>query len=299
MPHHTSRLRLYARLIRLDKPVGIYLLLWPTLLAFIVAINFLPNTHNKPLSLILTIFVLGVVLMRSAGCAINDWADRHIDGHVKRTQNRPLAAGLIKPREALWVAATLALMALCLLLLLVINQQQWSLLSWAFGGALLAGSYPFTKRFLAIPQAYLGIAFSLGIPMISVAVLDHIPTSLWWLWVANVFWTIAYDTEYAMVDKEDDLKLNIKTSAITFGAFDRLAVLTCHAISLLIWLYLGLQQHWGNAYLLTWVGALLLALYQIKLIWKRQPTDCFKAFLLSHWSGLLMTLGVAANLMLK
>ena len=214
----SKKLTLYIRLIRLDKPIGILLLLWPTLWGLWLAADGVPPLKE------LLIFIAGTVLMRSAGCAVNDYADREFDKHVARTVNRPLTSGQISGTEALVVTAVLTLLAGVLAL-----QLNGLSIKLAVVAAILAGSYPFFKRFFAIPQAYLGIAFGFGIPMAFAAVRNEIPMVAWCLLLANVFWTIAYDTEYALVDKDDDLKIGIKTSAITFGRFDIVAVMGCYA----------------------------------------------------------------------
>ena len=214
----TERLSHYEKLMRLDKPIGILLLLWPTLWGQWLASN------GHPDWLILWIFVMGVVLMRSAGCVINDYADRDFDPHVARTRERPLAAGKVSPKEALLLAAGLSLLAF--LLILPLNAL---VLKLSVVALFLAASYPFTKRFFAIPQAYLGIAFGFGIPMSYAALWGEVPLEAWVLLAANIFWAIAYDTQYAMVDREDDLKIGIKTSAITFGRYDLVAIAVCYA----------------------------------------------------------------------
>ena len=211
-----NKLALYFRLVRADKPIGILLLLWPTLWALWMA------SGGRPDPTIVVIFVLGTALMRSAGCAINDYADRDFDRHVKRTVDRPLTSGRIKGWEALMVAAVLAIVSFLLILPLNTLTKQLSVLA-----VIVAGTYPYFKRFFAIPQAYLGIAFGFGIPMAFAAVQNTVPAVAWWLLVANVFWAVAYDTEYAMVDRDDDLKIGIRTSAITFGRFDVAAVMLC------------------------------------------------------------------------
>ena len=225
-----DRLRLYVQLTRLDKPIGILLLLWPTLWGLWWAAGGWP-----PFKLIV-VFVLGTILMRSAGCVVNDYADREFDRHVERTAHRPLTSGKVGTREALLLALGLTLAASCLLLFLNPLSVKLSVIA-----AILAGSYPFFKRFFAIPQAYLGIAFGFGIPMAFAAVQGQVPAAAWWLLLANVFWTIAYDTEYAMVDKNDDLKIGIKTSAITFGRYDVAAVMLCYALFFVMMAVLGLQ----------------------------------------------------------
>ena len=229
-----NRLWLYMRLVRLDRPIGILLLVWPTLWALWIASRGHPPWQH------VGVFVLGTVLMRSAGCAVNDYADRDFDRHVARTRDRPVTSGRIAPWEALLVAGVLSLLAFALVLTL--NRSVWALSVLA---VVIAGSYPFTKRFLAIPQAYLGIAFGFGIPMAFVAECNALPAISWALLGANIFWAIAYDTEYAMVDREDDMRIGIHTSAITFGRLDVAAVMTCYALTLLILTYVGFsdQRH--------------------------------------------------------
>ena len=229
----------YIRLMRIDKPIGTLLLLWPTLWALWLAAEGWPPLH------ILVIFTIGTFLMRSAGCVINDYADRDFDGHVERTKNRPLATKSVSPREALLLAAGLSLLSFVLILPLD------PLVIWLSVPALfLAASYPFTKRFFAIPQAYLGIAFGFGIPMGFAAVAGEVPAVAWLMLLANVFWAVAYDTEYAMVDRPDDLKIGIKTSAITFGRFDVLAVMLCYAAALGLLAVVGMMTGAGAAYYL-------------------------------------------------
>ena len=216
-----SKFQLYIQLTRLDKPIGILLLLWPTLWGLWIA------GEGHPAPMIVAIFVLGTVLMRSAGCVINDYADRDVDPHVARTQHRPLAAKKVSTREALALAASLALIAF--VIILPLNTLT---ITMSVPALLLAASYPFSKRFFAIPQAWLGIAFGFGIPMAFAAIQNQVPPLAWLLLVANMFWSIAYDTEYAMVDRDDDLLIGIKTSAITFGRFDVAAVMLCYALAL-------------------------------------------------------------------
>ena len=230
-----ARLDLYEKLMRLDKPIGILLLLWPTLWALWIASDGHPDWP------IVGIFVLGTVLMRSAGCVINDYADRDFDPHVARTKDRPLAAGKVSKGEALLLAAVLALAAF----LLILPQMNLLLIELSAAALFLAASYPLTKRFFAVPQAYLGIAFGFGIPMAFAAELDHVPLIAWVLLLANIFWTIAYDTEYAMVDREDDLKIGIKTSAITFGKNDVLIVMACYLAAISVLVAVGYRQEYG------------------------------------------------------
>jgi 4-hydroxybenzoate polyprenyltransferase len=279
-----ARLKAYARLIRLDKPIGALLLLWPTLWGLWLGAGALPDTH------VLVVFMLGTLLTRSAGCAINDYADRHFDGRVARTRERPIAAGLIKPKEALMVAAVLALIAFALVLTL--NRLTVAL---ALVAALIAAIYPFTKRFLALPQVWLGVAFSFGIPMAFAAQTGTVPAIAWALLIANVFWTIAYDTEYAMVDREDDLKLGIQTAALTFGRYDVAAVMGCHGAFLLLMTLIGLRSGLGFFYFCGLAVAAILIMYQYFLIRDRDPARCFRAFRHNNWVGLSVFLGVAGS----
>lgn len=282
----TERLNAYEKLMRLDKPIGILLLAWPTLWGLWL------SSGGRPDWVVLWVFALGVVLMRSAGCVINDYADREFDPHVARTRDRPLASGLVKPREALWLAAGLALLAL----LLILPLRNGLLLQLAVVAAFLAASYPFTKRFFAIPQAYLGIAFGFGIPMAYAAHLNAVPAIAWWLLAANAFWAIAYDTEYAMVDREDDLKIGIKTSAITFGRHDVLAVMLCYAASLGLLAFVGWRLHLGWAYYAGLAVAAGVAAYHYTLIRDRDRARCFKAFLHNNWFGAAVFAGIAVDL---
>ena len=279
-----QRLTLYEKLIRLDKPIGILLLLWPTLWAIWIA------SRGHPSWIVAWIFILGTVLMRSAGCAINDYADRQFDAQVARTQNRPLATGELAPKEALWIAAVLALCAFGLILPL---NRLTILLS--LGALFLAASYPFTKRFLAIPQAYLGIAFGFGIPMAFAAQTGHVPLLAWLLLLANIFWTIAYDTEYAMVDRDDDVKIGIRTSALTFGRYDVLAVMLCYLTMLLILTGVGVWQRFGIFYYAGIAVAAVLAYYHYTLIHYRDRDKCFKAFIHNNWIGAAIFAGVAID----
>lgn len=284
----TERLDAYERLMRLDKPIGILLLAWPTLWGLWL------SSGGEPDWVVLWIFVLGVVLMRSAGCVINDYADRDFDPHVERTRNRPLASGQVSGREALALAAGLALLAL----LIILPLKNLLLIQLAVVAAFLAVSYPFTKRFFAIPQAYLGIAFGFGIPMAYAAHLNSVPAIAWWLLAANVFWAIAYDTEYAMVDRKDDLKIGIRTSAITFGRYDVLAVMLCYAASLILLAYVGRQLNLGWAYYAGLLLAAGIAAYHYTLIRDRDRSKCFKAFLHNNWFGAAVFAGIALDLYL-
>ncbi len=279
-----NRLALYVRLIRLDKPIGILLLLWPTLAALWFA------SGGNPDWALVAIFSLGTALMRSAGCAINDFADRDFDKHVKRTAERPLTSGKIAAWEAVMVAAVLALVSFALILPLNILTKQLSVFA-----VLIAASYPYFKRFFAIPQAYLGIAFGFGIPMAFAAVQNAVPPAAWLLLIANVFWAVAYDTEYAMVDRDDDLKIGIKTSAITFGRFDVMAVMLCYAITFAIILLVG----WQYGLRAWFVGGLLIAtgcaLYHYRLIRERDRMRCFAAFRHNNWLGAAIFAGIALD----
>ncbi len=277
-----SRISLYLKLIRFDRPIGTLLLLWPTLWGLWIAANGTPD------SIILTVFVIGTVLMRSAGCAINDYADRDIDRHVARTALRPLASGEISPTEALLVAAALALVGL--VLVIVFLNTLTLLLSLV--AALLAASYPFTKRFFVMPQAVLGVAFGFGIPMAFAAITNTIPAIAWWLMAANVVWTIAYDTEYAMVDRDDDVKLGLHTSAIFFGRLDVAAVMFCYLLSLIFLLVIGKTISLGWPYWLGLTAAAGISIYHYTLIRKRERAKCFRAFLHNNWYGAAIFVGV-------
>ena len=279
-----ERLGLYEKLMRLDRPIGILLLLWPTLWGLWVAAAGHPNWF------IVWIFVLGTALMRSAGCVINDYADRDFDPHVERTKSRPLAAGLVGKREALLLAAALSLLAF--LLILRLNKLTIML---SFGALFLAASYPFTKRFFAVPQAYLGIAFGFGIPMAFAAHMGTVPPLAWVMLAANVFWAIAYDTEYAMVDRDDDLKIGIKTSAITFGRFDVAAVMLCYLLMLATLMGVGLWLRMGVLYYGGLAAAAGIAAYHYTLIRNREREQCFKAFLHNNWLGAAVFAGIALD----
>ena len=283
-----ERLDLYETLMRLDKPIGILLLLWPTLWGVWL------SAAGRPDWGVVLVFILGTVLMRSAGCVINDYADRDFDRHVERTKARPLTAGRVTTREALILFALLSLAAFVLVLLL--GNRLVILMS--VPAVFLAASYPFTKRFFAIPQAYLGIAFGFGIPMAYAAHLDAVPAVAWWLLLANVFWAVAYDTEYAMVDREDDLKIGIKTSAITFGRFDVAAVMLCYATTLLILGAVGASLHLGWAYYagLAVAGAIMAVHYT--WIRSRERMACFKAFLHNNYVGLAIFAGIVVDYLL-
>jgi len=279
-----TRLDAYERLIRLDKPIGTLLLLWPTASALWIA------AEGRPHWSLLLVFFVGTVLMRSAGCAINDWADRTFDAHVKRTAQRPLAAGEIAPWEALVVSAVLAFLAL--LLILHVNMTTVAL---SVPAVLIAAAYPFFKRFFVLPQAFLGIAFSFGIPMAFAAVLDRVPPLAWWMLALNLFWVIAYDTEYAMVDRDDDLRLGLRTSAIAFGRYDVAAVMACYAIYLVGMVAVGRVLGMGPAYYGGLLAAACCAVWHGRLIRTRTREGCFAAFLHNHWLGLAVFAGVALD----
>ena len=282
-----QRLSEYEKLMRLDKPIGILLLLWPTLWALWVA------SDGRPAAWVVAIFVVGTVLMRSAGCVINDYADKDFDGHVERTRNRPLAARRISPKEALGLAAGLSVLSF--LLVLPLNGLT---IAMSVPAVFLAGSYPYTKRFLAIPQAYLGIAFGFGIPMAFAAFQNDIPLVAWVMLLANVFWAVAYDTEYAMVDRPDDLKIGIKTSAITFGRFEVVAIMICYAMTLLLLGWAGLATGAGAPFLAGLAVAAGLMAYHYTLIRERDRPQCFKAFLHNNWVGAAIFAGIALDFLI-
>ncbi len=269
-----KRLYLYARLMRLDRPIGIYLLLWPTLSALWIAAGGMPDP------LILVVFVLGVVLMRSAGCVINDYADRNIDGKVERTRGRVLVAGLLPAKEALVLFCVLC--AVAFLLVLLLNKLTIML---SFVGVLLAAIYPLMKRWTYLPQVVLGMAFAWAIPMAFAAQTGEIPLVAWLLFIATVLWTTAYDTMYAMVDRKDDLLVGIKSTAILFGAADRFMIGLLQLLTLIVMLIVGYQLELGAFYFIGVSLATILAIHQQTLIHKRHPRDCFKAFLNNNWFG--------------
>lgn len=279
-----NKLKLYARLVRIDKPIGTLLLLWPTLITLWIAAQGVPEIH------FLVIFIAGTFLMRSAGCAINDYADRDFDKHVKRTVNRPLTSGQIKGWEAIMVTVVLFLISFALILPLN------ALTKWlAIPAGIVAATYPYFKRFFAIPQAYLGIAFGFGIPMGFAAITNHVPAIAWILLVANIFWTIAYDTAYAMVDKDDDLTLGLKTSAITFGRYDVAIIMLCYAISFILITGVGYSLGFSVWFYLGILCAVCLAIYHYTLIRTRQREACFKAFLHNNWVGAAIFFGVVLH----
>ena len=294
-----ERVRLYLDLIRWDRPAGWLLLLWPTLSALWIAGDGFPGWH------LLAVFVLGTVLMRSAGCCFNDVADRHFDRHVKRTARRPVTSGAIGVAEALAVGAVLALLAF--LLVLTTNAATVWL---SFPALAITLIYPYAKRVLAVPQAVLGVAFSFGIPMAFAAVqggtalslaaiTDSVPPHAWGLLLGNLFWVLAYDTEYAMVDRDDDMRIGMKTSAITLGRLDVAGVMLFYAAYLLSWAWLGLSLGLGRVFLLGIAAGVLQAAWHYRLIQARSREGCFKAFRLNHWLGMAVFAGVALDLALR
>ncbi len=283
-PGAVSRLVDYTRLIRFEKPIGSYLLLWPTLWALAIAADGAPDGW------ILFVFVLGVFLMRSAGCAINDFADRDIDPHVARTRERPLASGRISPREALAVFAVLA--GLSFLLVLTLN---WFTIQLSFVGILLAGSYPFMKRFHYLPQVHLGAAFGWAVPMAFAAQTGSVPKQAWLLYVAAIVWAVVYDTMYSMVDRDDDLKLGLKSTAILFGEYDRFMVGIFQVMFLLALILIGLDLEFSAFYYLGLSAAALFLSYQQFLITDRAPVHYFVAFLNNHWVGAVVFAGIMGH----
>ena len=275
---------LYLQLIRWNRPAGWLLLLWPTLSALWVASNGFPGWH------LLAVFTLGTFLMRSAGCCINDVADREFDRHVKRTALRPVTSGAVSVREALVLGAVLALLAFGLVL-----TTNAVTIVWSFAALAVTLVYPYAKRYVSMPQAVLGVAFSFGIPMAFAAVQSRVPVLAWVLLLGNLFWVIAYDTEYAMVDRDDDLKIGMKTSAITLGRFDVAGVLLSYLIYLSIWALALINRAQSAIYLIAVGLALLQALWHGWLIRNRQRDDCFKAFRLNHWLGFTVFTGIALS----
>jgi 4-hydroxybenzoate polyprenyltransferase len=284
----SRRLSLYLDLIRWSRPAGTYLLLWPTLSALWIAAGGFPGWH------LLIVFVLGTFLMRSAGCAVNDVADRDFDKHVKRTAQRPVTSGAVSTTEALLLGTALALLAF--LLVLTTNAAT---IAWSFAALAVSIVYPFSKRFLSMPQAVLGVAFSFGIPMAFAAAQGAVPALAWWLLIGNLFWVLAYDTEYAMVDRDDDLKIGIKTSAITLGRFDVAGVMVFYAAFVAIWAALGARIGLGWAYFGGLALAAAMALWHFTMIRDRSRDGCFRAFRLNHWIGFAVFAGVAADYALR
>ena len=283
-----SRLSLYLDLIRWSRPAGSYLLLWPTLAALWIAADGFPGWH------LLAVFTLGTFLMRSAGCAFNDVADRDFDKHVKRTANRPVTSGAVSVKQALALAAALALLAFALVL-----TTHLATVVWSFAALAVTLFYPFTKRFFSMPQAVLGVAFSFGIPMAFAAVQGRVPALAWGLLAGNLFWVLAYDTEYAMVDRDDDLRIGIRTSAITLGRYDVAAVMAFYATFIALWAALGLRLAMGWAYFAGLGVAALIAGWHHSLIRDRSRDGCFRAFRLNHWIGFAVFVGVALQFALR
>jgi 4-hydroxybenzoate polyprenyltransferase len=283
-----QKLSAYERLIRLDKPVGFMLLMWPTLWGLWIAAFGAPDIR------LVWIFVLGTILMRSAGCAINDWADRDFDRAVKRTEHRPLAAGEISGKEAIIVGVVCALCAATLLIPL-----NWAARFWAIPAVLIAIAYPFMKRFFAVPQAVLGLAFSMGIPMAFAAVRGEVPWIAYALVAANFFWVMAYDTEYAMVDRDDDMKIGMKTSAIYFGKYDVLAVMTSYALFLFGMAAIGVHLQFGWIFYAGLALATVLAIHHYTLIKDRDRMKCFAAFRSNNLLGLCVFVGIAVDYMIR
>jgi 4-hydroxybenzoate polyprenyltransferase len=280
----TAQLQLYLQLIRWDRPAGWLLLLWPTLSALWLAAGGFPGWH------LLLVFVLGTVLMRSAGCCINDVADREFDRHVKRTAERPVTRGALSVKQALSLGAVLALAAFALVL-----TTRAAAVMWSFAALAVALAYPYAKRHVSMPQAVLGVAFSFGIPMAYAAVQGHVPLQAWLLLLGNLFWVLAYDTEYAMVDRDDDLRIGMKTSAITLGRLDVPAIAMFYAAYLLIWAWV-LEAPTRSIWLwLALAAAAAQALWHLWLIRRRERMACFLAFRMNHWLGLTVFAGVALS----
>ena len=284
MPSPLSRLPLYLDLIRWSRPAGWLLLLWPTLSALWLAAGGFPGWH------LLLVFALGTVLMRSAGCCINDVADREFDRHVQRTAERPVTSGRVSVREALLVGAVLALLAFALVL-----TTNAATIAWSFAALAVAVVYPYAKRVVAMPQAVLGVAFSFGIPMAFAAVAGAVPPVAWLLLLGNLFWVLAYDTEYAMVDREDDLRIGIKTSAITLGRWDVAAIMGFYAAYLAVWGAVLSASALKNFWMIGLVAAGAQALWHFGLIRDRSRDGCFKAFRLNHWVGFAVFAGIALS----
>jgi 4-hydroxybenzoate polyprenyltransferase len=280
-----EKLRLYISLIRLDKPIGILLLLWPTLTALWIAAEGVPDYT------ILTVFVLGVILMRSAGCAINDYADREVDSLVVRTMNRPLATGALQPKEALIIAAVLSLIAFSLAAIFLNTLT----VAMSLVAVLLAGLYPFMKRYTYLPQVFLGAAFAWAIPMAFAAQTNTVPTVAWLLFLANLLWTTAYDTLYAMADREDDMLANIKSTAILFGDDDRVIVGILQLSFLLVMVLVGNTLEMTYVFYIGILLAALLSIYQQVLVANRDPARCLQAFLNNNWVGAVLFFGVVAH----
>jgi 4-hydroxybenzoate polyprenyltransferase len=279
-----KRLNLYLDLVRWNRPAGWLLLLWPTLAALWIAAQGFPGWH------LLVVFTFGTVLMRSAGCCVNDVADREFDRHVKRTAQRPVTRGAVSAKEALMLAAVLALAAFGLVL-----TTSRAAIAWSFAALAIALAYPYAKRFVSMPQAVLGVAFSFGIPMAFAAVQSTVPLMAWVLLLGNLFWVLAYDTEYAMVDRDDDLKIGIRTSAITLGHADVTVIMLCYASYLCIWALALAGQISLRVILISSAAAAAQAVWHYVLIRGRDRDGCFKAFRLNHWVGFTIFAGVVAG----
>jgi 4-hydroxybenzoate polyprenyltransferase len=280
----TDKLKLYLDLIRWNRPAGWLLLLWPSLAALWAAAGGFPGWH------LIVVFTLGTILMRSAGCCINDVADRDFDKHVKRTANRPVTSGRIGTKEALGVGAVLALCAFGLVL-----TANAATIAWSFSALAVTLVYPYAKRYVSMPQAVLGVAFSFGIPMAFAAVQGHVPALAWALLLGNLFWVLAYDTEYAMVDRDDDVKIGMKTSAITLGDKDVPAIMGFYVAYLLIWAWVLKADQQGGMFWLAWAVSAAQVVWHYFLIRHRSREGCFKAFRLNHWLGFSVFVGVVLS----
>ncbi len=287
-PGMGMKLAHYSNLIRLDRPIGILLLLWPSLWALWIA------SKGNPTWEVVVIFVLGVALMRSAGCAINDFADRNIDGQVERTSKRPLATGAISPKEAIGVFMVLCLLAFGLVLLL-----NWQTIAMSVVALVLAAVYPFMKRYTNLPQLVLGMAFGWAVPMAFMAVTEGVPHAAWLLYIATVIWALVYDTQYAMVDRDDDIRIGVKSTAILFGVYDRFMIGLLQLSVLGILLLVGNKSGLGHFYSLGVALAGCFSLYQQTLIRRRKREECFKAFLNNNWFGASIFIGLVLDYTLK
>ncbi len=279
-----TQLYQYAQLMRLHRPIGILLLLWPTLWALWIAGN------GHPDLLISIVFILGVILMRSAGCVINDYADRNIDPHIQRTSDRPLAAKRVTEREAIILFIVLCLIAFGLVLLM-----NWITIALSIIAAILAATYPFMKRYTHWPQVYLGIAFGFSIPMAFAAQTNSIPIIAWWLFIINILWTVAYDTMYAMADREEDLKIGVKSTAVLFGKADKAIIATLQITTLILLYWIGDNLNFNQIYFIGLLIAASLMTYQQWLIKDRKAGYCFQAFLNNNWFGAVIFMGIAAH----
>ena len=283
-----ERGQLYLDLIRWSRPQGWLLLLWPTLAALWLASGGIPSVH------MLAVFTLGTILMRSAGCAVNDVADRDFDRHVQRTAQRPITSGRLSVKEALAVGGVLTLLSFALVLTTNVRT-----IAWSVGALAVTILYPFTKRFFAMPQAVLGVAFSFGIPMAFAAVQQQVPPLAWGLLIGNLFWVLAYDTEYAMVDRDDDLRIGMKTSAITLGSWDVAAVTSFYVVHLILWTVLLVEGLAPGAWFLALLAAVVQIVWHHRLIRERTREGCFQAFRVNHWFGCTVFAGVVAGYALK